>query len=63
MQDCDNDMQDYYAVGKLRVCGAHKAEAIVLVNRMMARSNSRGGQAGGGTSARAEKRRTRLINA
>lgn len=62
MQDCAADMQDYYAVGKLRVCGAHKAEAIGLVNRMMGRSNSRG-QAGGGMSAKAEKRRTRLIHA
>jgi hypothetical protein len=59
-------MQDYYEVGRLRVCEKHKDEAVRRVNILNNSKNSRAGGAasgGGAGMAKAEKRRTRMINA
>jgi hypothetical protein len=57
-------MRDYYEVGKLRVCERHKEDALRAVNRKAAREGGAGGVDGSpGRMAKAERRRTRMINA
>ncbi len=45
-------MTDYYEVGRLKVCERHKEEALRIV-----------GSKSGNRTTRAEKRKTRLVDA
>lgn len=50
-QNCRENMDEYYEVGKQRFCERHVGEAV-----------NKGGKDGLGIAGRAEKRRTRLVD-
>jgi hypothetical protein len=55
---CRNPMEDYYEVGTMKVCERHKDEALRVMNRMAGKRDAAGRMS---VAAKAEKRRTRLI--